>query len=123
MGATDGSRLRRAVIAARRREMVRIKSQCAREGIENAEEEMTAETQFAKNTMIVTDGSAPYNALMGRAPRMLRDFEAPGRAATHDNSGPVASNRHAARGREISYRKRDGRRHGKTSETSQRHQS
>jgi hypothetical protein len=55
---------------------------------------------LAKNCLITVHGVTPYQAVLGRTPRALSDFEGAGLTAIMDNTGTV--NNHSTRLRELS---------------------
>ena len=54
-----------------------VDSQLKDEGLKIPFALTLAESTFAKNVLLSVDGASPYNALYGRVPRMLIDFEKP----------------------------------------------
>ena len=94
-----------AQIVERHHEIIRrawhaIKSQCSSEGLVVSNEDMLAEVVFSKNAMIVVHGQTPYQALIGRTPSILAEFEVPGCSVISDDYG--VHSRHVIRLREIS---------------------
>ena len=65
-----------------------------------ADEDIIAETIYAKNAMLVVHGQTPYQALLGRTPNVLKEFEAPTCSMASDQTGGENS-RHATRLREL----------------------
>jgi hypothetical protein len=95
-----------AAIVERHHEVLRqqfhlIKSQCQAEGLAVSDEEILSECFWAKNSMIRVHGQSPYQALFGRVPPLLQEFESPTISATLDSKGGENS-RHVIRLREIS---------------------
>ena len=61
-----------------RQSLHRIEEQFTVEGIVFTPEDVIGEALMAKNCLLNVHGVSPYQAVTGRAPRILRDFEAPG---------------------------------------------
>ena len=79
-----------------------VNSQLKDEGLKVPFKLTLAESTFAKNVLLSVDGATPYNALYGRTPRMLIDFErAPG-ASADDSIGMPGISKAVHRCREIS---------------------
>ena len=65
-------------------------------------EDRLAESVFAKNARIVVHGSTPNQALIGRTPQLLREFENPGVSMVADDlGGREGHSRHSVRLREV----------------------
>ena len=83
----------------------KVRAQALSEGINADWDLLISETTFAKNALCVCFGATPYQALYGRTPNLLQEFEAPGVSAVLDGSSGSASStdptRNAARVREI----------------------
>ena len=79
----------------------KIKSQAQSEGLTLSDEDILAETVYAKNAMIVVHGQSPYQAVLGKVPNVLREFEVPSCSMAADHTGGNLS-RHATRLRELS---------------------
>ena len=78
----------------------KIKSQAITEGLQLSDEDVLAETMYAKNALIVVHGKTPYEAVLGRSPGVLKEFEAPSCSMAEDQLGGDTS-RHATRLREL----------------------
>ena len=78
-----------------------IKTQATVEGLEVDNAEILAEALYAKNAMLQVHGCSPYQALLGRVPELLKEFESPGISLTDDALGGQHT-RHATRLRELS---------------------
>ena len=61
-----------------RQSLHRLEETFTTEGIAFVPEDVIAEALMAKNCLLNIHGVSPYQAVTGRAPRILRDFEAPG---------------------------------------------
>ena len=94
-----------AHVVQRHNEMLRqsyhkIRSQCAQDGLTCTKEEMLDEAVFAKNALTSVHGQTPYQALHGRVPNLLTNFDPEASPALDDETGGAAS-RHVHRLREI----------------------
>lgn len=78
----------------------RIASQCQDEGLDIPFNGREAETTIAKNAILVAHGVSLYQAVTGRIPNLLREFESPGQIALADERG-ASGTRHTVRLREI----------------------
>jgi hypothetical protein len=63
--------------------------------------DLVAECCFAKNAMLQIHGQSPYQALLGRVPHVMAEFETPGVSMISDAVGGSVS-RHVVRIRELS---------------------
>ena len=83
----------------------RICSQAIAEGLNLSFEMLASATTMAKNCMVVVHGATPHQAVFGRTPQLLTEFEAPGIAEQADGKyGSARANdptRDASRIREI----------------------
>ena len=71
------------------------------EGLTISDRDILAECVFAKNALVVVYGETPYQAVLGRCPNLLREFEAPGVSVIDDDNGGSRS-KYATRVRELS---------------------
>ena len=78
----------------------RIRSQAQQENLQLEDADIIAEAFFAKNAMLIVHGQSPYQAVLGRVPAVLREFETPGVSLVDDANGGESS-RHATRLREL----------------------
>ena len=94
-----------AYIVERHNELLRtqfkhVKAQCILEGLQVDDSEILSEALYSKNTMLSIHGKSPYQAVIGRTPPILGDFEQQTVSAIDDSTGSLS--RHATRLREIS---------------------
>ena len=94
-----------AYIVERHHELLRsqylhIQAQCTAEQLQVTDEEVLSEATFAKNCMLQIRGKSPYQAVVGRTPKIMLEFEEQGISAIADASGGSLS-RHAVRLREL----------------------
>lgn len=83
--------------------MHKIQSQLQSENIAGVDlGEILSEAVFAKNTFLNIHGATPYQAVIGRQPRLLHDFESTSLSAIHDDqNGSTGHSKHAIRLREV----------------------
>jgi hypothetical protein len=94
-----------AYIVERHHELLRsqflhIQQQCVAEKLQVSDSEILSEATFAKNTMLQIHGKSPYEAVIGRTPKIMQEFEDQGISAIDDSKGGSLS-RHAVRLREL----------------------
>ena len=77
-----------------------IKAQCILDKLDIPDAEILSEAVFAKNTLLQVNGRSPYQAVIGRTPKVLQEFEKQGVSAIADSEGGNLS-RHAVRLREL----------------------
>eukprot|EP00971_Amphidinium_carterae_P097970 1938395-Amphidinium_carterae.2 len=82
---------------------LRIRSQAQAEGLVCTAEEILDEAVLAKNTLVGHSRQSPFEALYGRSPLMLRDFQS---SVEADDAIGVAGTRHVHRLRELAVKSR-----------------
>ena len=70
---------------------LKLRAQCAAEGLVLADELLLAETVFSKNALLMIKGSTPYNAVLGRTPAILAEFDSPAVSQVSDGLGGECS--------------------------------
>ena len=83
-----------------RSQFLHIQQQCVVEKLQVSDSEILSEATFAKNTMLQIHGKSPYEAVIGRTPKIMQEFEDQGISAIEDSKGGSLS-RHAVRLREV----------------------
>ena len=56
----------------------KIQAQCEQEGLNVSDEDIVSEAHFTKNALLNVHGTTPFQALTGRSPQLLRDFQKTG---------------------------------------------
>ena len=80
-----------------RQQFHKIKSQALSEGLNSDFEMLISSTSFAKNAVCCCNGATPYQAVFGRTPVMLTEFDTPGLAEVYDGAFGSASTTDATR--------------------------